>query len=1077
MASKRRNMFQKNKTQEMTENDIKLKVNGDPQNACESVPSFFDIIFSMLHDSKEISCLQLNDIFDGVIYRLLQHIVNYVEDVLNREPTDIQVNKETVNLSKMIFYLFSMFQRTYEEKASLKTDNLIVEPKRMRGGKSKSKKQDGHISWDWNAKKKLTLAVINSFLQLDIAQLWCPPVAEESFINLIANCCYKMFEGQEIIQAKNKPLRDSIAQVLSLLVKKHNHIMTLVPSFVQIVKHHESSAGALSGCLVTMVRECDCDAGVVSRVIRELCDTVQEDHLTASLPKTAASLITELTEADITLLAPSIATLVRYLLLEAYPMRIAILVAVVEIICLLSEEKEPSSKDLKTKEYLFKALQKHIFDQNTYVRSKVCQLWIKLVTERKVPEDKIVSVLKSMKYLITDKSCHVSKNAIHFFSVALQYNPFANRFIMSELRSMLEKKKAALSMVNPEQILSREEFWESYEAQIIECLSKLVEDDDTSGEMEVELDTNNLTVDNLIEIMYKLINEKCFADAFAWLKQAEKLFPDSPEVRCNIDKDTHKLNYYITIFKKAYFAAPISLAVNADDVNVQTQLYQKLKETVAFAECINEAGKDIYRMLMSKGSSEVVEAVGFFTTAFQFGLADSKKAFRDMLVLMKSDQPTVKEAVAEAYRSIYLTMPDASGSLNLMQKLWDKFFKKIPGTSDDDSAAAAIILDMIAKLNIQLVIDNLSVVVEGLDDPENFLKIEMWQYFDCDVFNNLKKCKDGVAPEKNPDVEDEFDADNEVAADDALYEIIGQMCDKQFLSESPFNNYIVLKDLSKLVRTNTVTVLSHLISREMVKVRGQIAELTLCLEDPEPQIADRVKHLMSDIAQKGNTLYNVIPDIISRLSNPERAERIAVDSFNNIIRYILSLVTKERQNELLVEKLCVRLNETSDERQCRDLAFCLGELSYNDKSLRKLIECFPLLKDHLNMPQVYSAIAGIFVSCQKSLKPGVKEIAMEGNDRLERLISGEGDGGDDYEARLTSDLVTPMKCSGRDQITKNTRGGRSTVKRNTKTPGKTPARRPKKIIYDSDSDSSEETFKETRSRRTKQAIVEESDSD
>jgi condensin complex subunit 1 len=46
-----------------------------------------------------------------------------------------------------------------------------------------------------------------------------------------------------------------------------------------------------------------------------------------------------------------------------------------------------------------------------------------------------------------------------------------------------------------------------------------------------------------------------------------------------------------------------------------------------------------------------------------------------------------------------------------------------------------------------------------------------------------------------------------------------------------------LKETSVIVKKNAVTVLTQLIAKEMVKVRGQIAELALCLLDNEPSIA------------------------------------------------------------------------------------------------------------------------------------------------------------------------------------------------------------------------------------------------
>lgn len=57
--------------------------------------------------------------------------------------------------------------------------------------------------------------------------------------------------------------------------------------------------------------------------------------------------------------------------------------------------------------------------------------------------------------------------------------------------------------------------------------------------------------------------------------------------------------------------------------------------------------------------------------------------------------------------------------------------------------------------------------------------------------------------------------------------------------------------------------------REMVRVKGQVAELALCIIDEDIQIQQDTKHFFKELSQRGYALYNVIPDILSRLSDPQ----------------------------------------------------------------------------------------------------------------------------------------------------------------------------------------------------------------
>lgn len=72
--------------------------------------------------------------------------------------------------------------------------------------------------------------------------------------------------------------------------------------------------------------------------------------------------------------------------------------------------------------------------------------------------------------------------------------------------------------------------------------------------------------------------------------------------------------------------------------------------------------------------------------------------------------------------------------------------------------------------------------------------------------------------------------------------------------------------------------------REMVRVRGQISELALCLIDKDTQIRQDVKQFFKALSQKGNALYNVMPDILSRLTDPDLD--LSESDFQEIMKYV-----------------------------------------------------------------------------------------------------------------------------------------------------------------------------------------------
>lgn len=182
--------------------------------------------------------------------------------------------------------------------------------------------------------------------------------------------------------------------------------------------------------------------------------------------------------------------------------------------------------------------------------------------------------------------------------------------------------------------------------------------------------------------------------------------------------------------------------------------------------------------------------------------------------------------------------------------------------------------------------------------------------------------------------------------------------------------YSTLHDKNRELRLTSVRILSHLISHEMILIKGQISDLAMCLVDKDEEIRKSTEVFFKEIAHKSNILYNVLPDIISRLGDPNL--KLEEGKYQTIMRYIIGLINKDRQIENLVEKLCYRFKLTESERQWRDIAFCLSLLSYTEKTIKKLVENIPFFKDKVQIQEVYDYFHQIITNTNKLAKPEVK---------------------------------------------------------------------------------------------------------
>ncbi|XP_020961061.1 condensin complex subunit 1 [Arachis ipaensis] len=192
--------------------------------------------------------------------------------------------------------------------------------------------------------------------------------------------------------------------------------------------------------------------------------------------------------------------------------------------------------------------------------------------------------------------------------------------------------------------------------------------------------------------------------------------------------------------------------------------------------------------------------------------------------------------------------------------------------------------------------------------------------------------------------------------------------------------YARLRDPSVSVRKNAVLVLSHLILNDMMKVKGYINEMAVRLEDDDERISSLAKLFFNELSKKGsNPVYNLLPDILSKLSN----QNLSKDSFCNIMQYLITSIKKDRQMEALVEKLCNYFS--ADVRQWEHISYCLSQLAFTEKGMKKLIELFKTYEHALSEDSVMDHFRSILNKGKKFTKPELKSCIEEFEDKLNKF--------------------------------------------------------------------------------------------
>ena len=196
--------------------------------------------------------------------------------------------------------------------------------------------------------------------------------------------------------------------------------------------------------------------------------------------------------------------------------------------------------------------------------------------------------------------------------------------------------------------------------------------------------------------------------------------------------------------------------------------------------------------------------------------------------------------------------------------------------------------------------------------------------------------------------------------------------------------YACLRDSSIKVRRHTLMVLTHLILNDMVKVKGQVCEIAICLRDKDSRIRDMSRLLFHELSKRSNNpIYNLLPEIISQLSQMS----VSTEDFRSILTFLLAFIKKERQNEMLMEKLCQRFPKCTTMEQAADLAYCIAQLKLTEKSIKCLSDSFNLYKSALFDENVNKSFNSIVIKAKKFMKPERKQLIEEWEAKLNEFAS------------------------------------------------------------------------------------------
>jgi len=261
--------------------------------------------------------------------------------------------------------------------------------------------------------------------------------------------------------------------------------------------------------------------------------------------------------------------------------------------------------------------------------------------------------------------------------------------------------------------------------------------------------------------------------------------------------------------------------------------------------------------------------------------------------------------------------------------------------------------------------------------------------------------------------------------------------------------YARLSDACVDVRYNTLMVITHLVLNDMIKVKGQVSQVAMSLNDDNEAIAELARLFFLKLSERSNNpVYNLLGDIISTFSQesttqaatePESKgadEAVAMEhgvqeehvtstgnssssspnsagpslsttlppsaltkeKFQSTMHFLLSFVQKDKQADTLLERLLVRLSMSTSTVQRRNIAFCISELTVTEKGIKKMTENIKHIKDALYDNEVYENFKTVLAKTKKSTSRGGTGATAAADDSGE-TVSATGSTGNATEIK------------------------------------------------------------------------------
>lgn len=641
-----------------------------------SILEHFDTAYSVLQHWRTLDMAVKEETLE-LLRQVVRGLSVSLPSMLEAGALSAEDRKLQLNAVKMSVFLLCKFTETLESDSY--RQSIVTAP--SKGGK-KNKGGEGLVQWE--SEREVVLQCLSQLLQLDIRPLWSLSLVEEEFVSCVTCCCYKLLENPTISHVKSKPTRDLIIHLLGVMVRKYNHMLGARVKVIQLLQHFEQLAGVCAQAVATWSSEFGVKA-IVGEIMREIGQKSSEElSREGSGVKAFSSFLSELSTLVPEVMIPNISVILTHLEGESPSMRVAVCEILGEVLVrILSGDRLEDSARADRDRFL-DTLQEHMHDTHSNVRTRVIQVYTRIVNSKALPLCRYTEVMELAVGRLADKSVNVCKSAIQLLAAFIAHNPYSCKLSSADLKKPLEKETTKLKEMkdkvaekSPVAVISAVELWSAMEPEVLQTVIAHLEpssEEEEARDEEEEKEEERSDRDTAIQIA-QFLRENKYRQAVRACIQAHDRFPESKFFSglSNLNTQT-MMDTLGHLFKgseqeqeqaqneqtdqQSTSSGSEECAgtegVDGGELKKQEMLVQYLRDTEGFALQVERAIAIINNMLYWKTTTVVQEAIQFCVTVYEFSVANSLSGVRKMLPLVWSTDTAIKDAVVQAYRRLYL---------------------------------------------------------------------------------------------------------------------------------------------------------------------------------------------------------------------------------------------------------------------------------------------------------------------------------------------------------------------------------------------------------------------------------------